>query len=103
MGELNSSEKPNKSDLIERQAAIDDMRKQLWYRMQPNDSFRERMEAWINNLPSAQPEIVRCRECKYADWYTTIEGKKLCFCIETDTGGRTEEDYCSLGEREEDG
>lgn len=89
-------------DLIERQTVLDAVENEMksWLEGDRHD-YRDVVDA-IMDVPSAQPEIVRCRECKYADWYTTIEGKKLCFCIETDTGGRTEEDYCSLGEREED-
>lgn len=45
-------------------------------------------------------DIVRCKECKWADWYKTADGKQFCYCMETGNGGRTADDYCSYGERE---
>lgn len=45
-------------------------------------------------------ELVRCRDCKWADWYTSAEGYHYCHCMETDAWARTEDDYCSYGERE---
>ena len=50
-------------DLISRQAAIDDLHgrdpSQIW------DTAD--IEVWINALPSARPEIIRCKDCKYAE------------------------------------
>ena len=43
------------SDLISRQAAIDALHMHLMYRM-GTDSNKKRLDEWINNLPSAQPE-----------------------------------------------
>ena len=45
-------------------------------------------------------DIVRCKECKWADFYTTAEKEQYCYCLETDRGGRTADDFCSYGERE---
>ena len=45
-------------------------------------------------------DIVRCKECKWADWYKTADGEQFCYCMETGSGGRTADDYCSYGERE---
>ena len=45
-------------DLIERQAAIDALHMHLMYRM-GTDSNKKRLDEWINNLPSAQPERKR--------------------------------------------
>jgi len=53
-------------DTISRQAAIDALHTHLMYRM-GTDSNKKRLDEWINNLPSAQPEIIRCRDC---DWWT---------------------------------
>lgn len=46
-------------------------------------------------------ELVRCKECKWADWYKTADGEQFCYCMETGNGGRTADDYCSYGERSE--
>ena len=43
------------SDLIDRAAAIDELHMHLMYRM-GTESNKQRLDAWINNLPSAQPE-----------------------------------------------
>lgn len=49
---------------------------------------------------SAQPEIIRCKDCKWSDWYTIEEGgKQYCHCIEADRFGWTADDYCSYAER----
>ena len=43
------------ADLISRQAAIEALHMHLMYRM-GTDSNKKRLDEWINNLPSAQPE-----------------------------------------------
>lgn len=47
-------------------------------------------------------ELVRCKDCRWSDWYTAGDGKKYCYCMETGVGGRTENDYCSYAEREKE-
>lgn len=74
------------NDLISRQAAIDDAHSQIWYRLNPN--MKERIDTWLVNLPSVQPEqktgrwieqtdtqndvYYVCSNCKEA--FTLIEG-----------------------------
>ena len=70
-------------DLISRQAAIDAL-----------DCING-VEEVLKSLPSAQPEIVRCKDCyhypsKYAD----------CPMI---GWARNENDFCSKAERKDDG
>ena len=56
----------------------------------------------INDAPTIDAvEVVRCKDCKWSDWYTTADGHMYCYCMETGNGGRTENDYCSYGERGE--
>lgn len=55
----------------------------------------------VEDLPSAQPEIIRCKDCKWSDWYD-VDGYKYCYCIETGASGRTADDFCSYAEREKD-
>lgn len=57
------------SDLIDRQAAIDAA------------TYGNPQTAWqrIEALPSAQPEIVRCRDCKYWRRQTTSSGAPSWF------------------------
>ena len=47
----------------------------------------------INSQPTIQPEIVRCKDCK---WH----GGKY-HCLNTDTYGFDYDDFCSLAERRE--
>lgn len=49
-------------DLISRQAAID-----ILTRLEP--LFRGSvLEQALKNMPSAEPKIIRCKDCKYAKW-----------------------------------
>ena len=48
----------------------------------------------IKQLPSAQPEIIRCRECKFASGDSRI-------CMKFDHSPIGELDFCSFAERRE--
>lgn len=59
------------SDLIERQTAIDAVDEALARIFVEHRDIAEKM---INKMPSAQPEIIRCKECTYGEqdddvWY----------------------------------
>lgn len=54
-----------------------------------------------NQEPIDAVPVVRCRECKWADWYDAANGNQYCHCLETEAWGRTETDYCSYGKRED--
>ena len=59
------------NDCISRQAAIDALHMHLMYRM-GTDSNKKRLDEWINNLPSVQPErtCVNCgRTVNNGGWY----------------------------------
>ena len=95
------------SDLIGRQAAID----ALEVKYMSFGIFREQRAAAqcidvIKNLPSAQPEIVRCKDCKWWDFTsdnTMLPDWHRCRYYGTRMH-TTYEDFCSRGERrEEDG
>ena len=89
-------------DLIERQAAIDALKSQLsdW-----NDDYNIPVRKSIENierLPSAQPEIIRCKDCK--DWDTTWQNdwaKNYHYCPLVD-GTRNGDWYCADAERRTD-
>lgn len=85
-------------DYISRQAAIDSLHTRF------KDGFDEdkwwnstHVLAAIKGLPSAQPEIIRCKECKYYHpsyceiWskYGTVQTREM--------------GYCYMAERREDG
>jgi len=99
------------SDLISRQAAIAEIMEDIEDRSLHDDpatpkDYAEGYDEGIRNaaaivlqMPSAQPEIIRCKDCKWSDWYTAVNGNRFCYCMETGCGGRIEDDYCSYGKR----
>jgi len=89
-------------DLIERQAAIDALDGEIEITGRTNAEavkgyvrlVRDRLE----RLPSAQPEIIRCKECKHYEggWYCSAWNNSPGFPIVTEKG------YCNLAERRTD-
>ena len=98
------------SDLIDRQAAIDAVKRhtfRLTFAEEQNCEghvawsaeavYSEVMEGVLLDLPSAQPEIIRCKECKYGvqdedkQWYCRGLG---CQVGEADGSG-----FCADAER----
>ena len=81
------------NDLISRQAAIE-----AFYTATGDGDKADWCVGVIKELPSAQPDIVRCKDCKYyiSDW-----GE----CTYTSFNHRSDawdpHDYCSCGERKE--
>ena len=70
------------SDLISRQAALDNAHRQLWYRMN-QQGMKDRIDEWLNNLPSVEPEIIACGEGELVepertDWETDHGYMWLC-------------------------
>ena len=91
----NCSEFPNNSDTISRQAAIDALCNDYCGGHQdckyyPNcENLRS-----VQKLPSAQPDIIRCRNCKFASGDSRI-------CMKFDHSPIGELDFCSFAERRE--
>lgn len=85
------------SDLIDRQKMIDALA-ELQGRASTKAEFKGISKAWkrIKKLPPAQPEIIRCRECKFASGDSRI-------CMKFDHSPIGELDFCSFAERREDG
>ena len=82
------------SDLISRQALCEYALNQKDKSVTPNDIMR---------FPSAQPEIIRCKECKYAH-ITYGDEVKYCDIWFPDESHYIETDnYCSFAERRTDG
>ena len=89
-------------DLIRRKAAIDALKKQMsdW-----NDDYNVPVRKSIENierLPSAQPEIIRCKDCKYCDRGIDENGNPFLKCLGWSYGGTQDEDFCSHAERRTD-
>ena len=97
------------ADLIDRQAAIDLLRKRLIETANNNVGFTcdagqvfedasERIRYWIDELPSAQPEIIRCKDCKYSDEQCRRVSVRWLPCMDV----RTESNwFCGSAERRE--
>jgi hypothetical protein len=77
------------SDTISRQQAIDICRAPHMRNADCSD-----FEMAIMMLPPAQPEIIRCRECKFASGDSRI-------CMKFDHSPIGELDFCSFAERRE--
>jgi hypothetical protein len=83
------------TDCISRQQAIDALRDYLVGKRCPDDgtlTCRLIENEVINKLPTAEPEIIRCRECKFASGDSRI-------CMKFDHSPIGELDFCSFGER----
>ena len=97
------------SDLIDRQATIDAM---LKLQAEDDESYGchipegfdgERAKEALEQLPSAKPEIIRCKDCKYygrADKRRFYRGMD---CLNNHIGTIVpDKDFCSRAERRED-
>ena len=88
-------------DLISRSAAINIIKKYL----RINKDLFDAIEYELGNLPPAQPEIIRCKDCKH--WR---EGTAFSYCDKLHGMGvldaldymTAEDDYCSMAERRTD-
>ena len=90
------------ADLIDRQAAIDALHMHLMYRM-GTDSNKKRLDEWINNLPPAQSEIIRCKDCRYASPNGKYGCRLVRFSIHDKDKPLFSDDFCSKAERRENG
>ena len=83
--------------LISLQAAIDAVKEAVV------SAEWEYAEQALERLPSAQPEIIRCKDCKYmTEHYDTDGNAPYWTCSEWDSG--TDYDgFCHYAERRTDG
>ena len=94
------------SDLISRQIAIDELRKAENHAF--NGFYKGLVKAHkiIAKMPSAQPEIIKCKDCKNI-WYSgtaTIKGvpTKIYKCNWWDNRVVSEKGFCFMAERKTD-
>lgn len=101
--------------LISQQAAIDTIKKRLFETAFNNvgikqntdetlaDVAENRLENWFNELPSAQPDIIRCKDCKYYCEYGYVNGKPKFLPRCTFSAIYVDaDDFCSKAERREE-
>lgn len=95
-------------DLISRQAAIDAIGKtsdELYENIKKGATFPQRQwfdgmaqaQSILENLPSVQPEIIRCKDCKYRDENWRRVSVRWLPCMDVRTGSNW---YCGSAERE---
>lgn len=79
-------------DLISRQAAIDEIKALYeWHDIVTEDRAIDHFK----RLPSALPEIIRCKDCKYRDYDDFCTGRGCPNVLTPDDG------FCDKGERRE--
>lgn len=93
-------------DLISRRSAIDAIPQQIkglggesWMMTYRRSGYNDCVDACldaIRHLPSAQPEIVRCKDCKYRDENWRRVSVKWLPCMNVRTGSNW---YCGSAER----
>lgn len=89
------------NDLISRKAVIkliresaDDFSKLVYGMVDPYDlAFK------VGHLPSAEPEIIRCKDCKYRDENWRRVSVRWLPCMDVRTGSNW---YCGSAERRTD-
>ncbi|MBO6015306.1 MAG: hypothetical protein J6P60_01805 [Lachnospiraceae bacterium] len=78
-------------DLISRQEAIEAINSHFGFNIE--EEYGSAVQEVINGLPSAQPEVIRCKECR---WH----GHPGCAVWIVDDSDRPmEDDFCSMAER----
>lgn len=89
----------NTGDLISRQAVKNWIQRWNGY---IDEDIIARMQYRVIDIPSAKPEIIRCRDGKYLGTvYTKRQGETWCFCSEIGTGTELN-GWCWYGERREE-
>ena len=94
-------------DLISRQAAIDafDCTDELIVGGEANAqnvvNYINKVVGKIETLPSAQPEVIRCKDCKdyQTDWETSYPNRHYCATMDS---FMPEDGFCNYAERRTD-
>ena len=89
-------------DVINRQAAIKDA--ESWVAVDEYEKHLQRdVIKWLKKFPSAQSEIIYCRDCKYKDDGIDENGIPFLKCLYGRSyGGTRINDFCSWAEKKED-
>ena len=89
-------------DLIYRQAAIDALKQQAETMSEWSNRYAEQRKGVltavniVEDLPSAQPEVIRCKDCKKNPHWEWVG------CPMTGKNTRKPDDFCSYAERREE-
>ena len=88
------------ADLIDRQAAIKEIARWIGY---IDEDMILRIQTGLKKMPSAEPEIIRCKDCEH--WDTSWQNDyspNYHYCPLVD-GTRRDDFYCADAERRTDG
>lgn len=85
-------EKKMTDDLISRKALIEAFKEEFFGMY--SDDFKY-MINWLEELPTAEPEIIRCKDCKF------YKGLAVCMIHGEKCGGTNY--FCAWAERRTDG
>lgn len=98
-------------DYISRQAVLENICTMLQNCFDASDEMIESVKITIGEMPSAQPDIVRCTDCAYCD-SDVVDApygmtKKIFWCDRLYAGANEnlvvdQDDFCSWAERRED-
>ena len=88
------------TDLIERQAAIDAIESAFDRETILNRFVRKIAISAVRLLPSAQPEIIRCKDCEYGEQDEV--GRWFCRSLGCQIGNEDGSGYCADAERRTD-
>lgn len=95
------------SDPIDRQVAIESVADEIWH--YPNECYKnlnvfenakDLAEHALRGLPSAQPEIIRCKDCRY--YQDNNDGYPHINCKWDANETPDADDFCSGAERRTD-
>ena len=92
-------------DLISRQAAIDALCRRCDLAADDDEPCTEKCNdiKMLEKLPSAQPEIIRCKDCQYqSKGQNECETWNLCGYRPWQYTPTTDEHFCSYAERREE-
>lgn len=81
------------SDIISRQDAVREIANHLGI---PAENWMKIAEEWLRDVPSAQPEIIYCGECKY------MMPNGRCSAFADPSIRPSASDYCSCAERRQE-
>lgn len=96
------------SDLISRQAAIDALKREQSLVERPITETRwfdlglRKAQEVLSELPSAQPEIIRCKDCKHFKKPLSPDMWGWCKKVSMDNKATVEDWFCAYGERREE-
>ena len=93
------------NDLISRREAIDALAEMHCKSDEDGYVWIIRSDAWwrIETLPSAQPEIIRCKDCKNWERQVVSINDGLGYCSFHEASFVSCDGYCYWAERREDG